>query len=466
MPFFVRSVQVPVCGAVFGLLPLEEADRERVKNLDQWELRHGSRSMTCAGAPEIGNSRGEWRENMSVQAPPIPKHVSPEAVRDYPLANREIIYENPYESIIPKMHEGPAVFMAPNGYLSYAPGWIVTRFADIKSVFDDNDHFMKKGNSGFAALIGEDWDAIPTELDPPRHTEIRRVLNPLFSPVKINKMEDKVRQRAREYIDRFKDRGSADLAKEFGVPYPVSIFLDLFGLPQEGMEKFLEWEYQLIHANSLDDRAAGVRAVKACLLEAIEERRDHPRDDLISNALSIEIDGIPLSTIEVFGHCFNLYIGGLDTVTANIGWHLYHLATHPGQQRQLRENPDLIKPAMNEMLRAYSATSHIRVVKEEVGLAGVRMMPGDKVLLANPVGNRDPLEFENPDEVRFDRGGANLTFGSGIHNCLGRHLARRELQVALEEILASLPEFHLDPDTKVPFQVGSVFHPAEVPVLW
>jgi cytochrome P450 len=403
---------------------------------------------------------------MSSHNAEIPAHVPPELVLDYPLASRRLIYENPYETIIPKLHEGPAVFMARNAYLSYAPGWVIRRARDVKAIFDDNEHFIKKGNTNYAALIGEDWDVIPTELDPPRHTAVRRVLNPLFTPNKVATLENKVRECAREQIARFKDRGHCDFAKEFAVPYPVSIFLDLLGLPQDGMEQFLAWEYSLMHAPELEDRAAGVLAVKAYLMEAIEDRRKRPTEDLISNALRLVVDGQPLSPIEVFGHCFNLYLGGLDTVTASLSLHFMHLATHIDQQNQLRKTPALIAGAMNELLRAYSATSHQRIVAKDIEIAGVTLKVGDKILLSNPLANRDPEQYDNPNEVRFDRGVPNLTFGSGVHSCLGRHLARREVQVAIEEVLAALPEFRLDPDSKLPFRVGSVIHAAEVPIIW
>src|SRR3546814_14490393 len=111
------------------------------------------------------------------------------------------------------------------------------------------------------------------------------------------------------------------------------------------MSEFLEWEWALNHAPDIYDRAAGVRAVKAYLLDAIKERRKRPTDDLISSALNLEVDGKKLSPIEVFGHCFNLYIGGLDTVSANTGLHFMHLATHPEQQQQLRDDPALIPKA-------------------------------------------------------------------------------------------------------------------------
>ncbi len=403
---------------------------------------------------------------MDVFKAAIPDHVPPELVMDYPLATRGIIYDNPFETLIPQLHEGPPAFMAPNAFLGLSPAWVFRRSRDIKKIFNDAEYFVKKGSSSFAAMIGEDWDAIPTELDPPRHTGWRRVLNPLFTPERMAKLEGMVRQSARRHIDAFKDRGHCNFAREFSVPFPVSIFLDLIGLPQDRMQQFLDWEHSLIHSPTLDARAAGVRAVKAYLLEQIEQRRKNPGNDLISNTLKLVIDGRPVTPMEVFGHCFNLYLGGLDTVTASIGLHFLYLAQNVDKQNELRANPEKIPEAMNELLRAFAATSHHRTCAREIEIGGVLMKPGDKILLPNPVGNRDPEEYDRPNEIVFDRGSTNLTFGFGIHSCLGRHLARREVEVALEEVLAALPEFRIAPGAKIPFLVGAVIHAAEIPIVW
>lgn len=396
----------------------------------------------------------------------IPDHVPPDLVRDFALGERRTIDVNPYDAIIPAIHQGPRIFMAPNAYLSSAPGWVIRRGEDVKKAFLDTTNFIKKGNTNFARMIGEDWDVIPTELDPPRHTAIRRVLNPMFTPQKVGAIEEKVRLRAREYIAAFRDRGECDLVRDFAVPYPVSIFLDLLGLPNDRMDEFLEWEFALVHASGMDERAAGVRAVKAFLLDAIEERRKRPTDDLISNALRLEIEGRKLSPIEVFGHCFNLYIGGLDTVSANVGLQFAHLARHPDHQRQLREDPALIPKAMIEMFRAYSATSHQRIVAHDVNFCGVDMRAGDKALLSLTLAGRDPDQYDQANEVRFDRNAPNITFGFGIHRCLGVYLAQREVQIALEEVLAAIPPFEQKPGSVVPFRVGTVVQPASLPIAW
>lgn len=396
----------------------------------------------------------------------IPAHVPHDLVRPYAMSQRETIYENPYETIIPEIHRGPAIFMAPDAFLGQSPAWVLRRVEDIKTVFNDNDSFIKKGNTNFAKIIGEEWDVIPTELDPPRHTAVRRLLNPLFTPKTVGAFEHKVRRRAQEYIATFKDQGRCDFVRQFAVPYPVSIFLDLLGLPVERMEEFLEWEYALLHAREIEDRAVGVRAVKAYLLDAIEERRARPTDDLISNALTLEVDGEKLSTIEVFGHCFNLFIGGLDTVSANCGLHFMHLATHQDHQARLRADPALIPKAMMELLRAYGTTNHQRICAKDVEVNGVRMKAGDRVLISMSLASRDPEMYDEPNEIRFDRNASNLTFGWGIHRCLGVYLAQRELLFALEEMLATIPQFRVEEDFTIPYRVGSVIQASSLPLVW
>ena len=396
----------------------------------------------------------------------IPPHVPPELVRPSPLSGRRMIWDNPYEDIIPEMHEGPAAFMAPNGYLGNRPAWVFRRAEDIKAILKDTTHFIKKGNTNFSAMIGEDWDVIPTELDPPRHTAVRRVLNPLFTPASVGAFEPKVRRRAQEYIATFADRGHCDFFREFAVPYPVSIFLDLLGLPMERMQEFLEWEFALVHASDIEEQAAGVRAVKEYLVQAIEERRKNPTDDLISNALALEVEGKKLSPTEVLGHCFNLYIGGLDTVSANLGLHFMHLATHVDQQQQLRDDPALIPRAMMELLRAYAGTSHQRICSKDIEIGGVLIKAGDRVSLQIALAARDPEQYDNPGEIRFDRGATSLTFGFGAHRCLGVYLAQREILFALEEMLSTIPPFRLADGFKVPFRVGSVIQASSLEIVW
>jgi cytochrome P450 len=206
--------------------------------------------------------------------------------------------------------------------------------------------------------------------------------------------------------------------------------------------------------------------VKNYLLEEIESRRKNPRADYISHVLQLKVGDRPWTSDEVFGHCFNLYLGGLDTVTAELGWQFYHLATHLDQQKQLRDKPDLSVVAVEEMLRAYAPVTSFRICCKEVEFAGVKMMPGDYVSVSTSVAARDPELYEAPNEVRFDRKPSHVTLGGGIHKCLGMHLARRELQIAIEEFVGAIPEFRIQPGHEVTFFAGNILHVESLPLVW
>jgi cytochrome P450 len=279
-------------------------------------------------------------------------------------------------------------------------------------------------------------------------------------------MRDQIRERARALIARFKDRDGCDFLEDFAVGYPVNIVLDFLGLPQDRMPQFLQWEREMLHTDDLEIRGNATRAVKNYLLEEIESRRRAPRDDYISRILNFEVDGRKWTHDEVFGHCFNLYLGGLDTVTSHLGLAFHHLATHPGHQRQLREKPSLSVVAVEELLRAFAPVTSFRICSKPVEFAGVTIMPGDYVSVSTAVAGRDPEQYQAPGEIRFDRKPSILTLGGGIHKCLGMHLARLELQIAIEEFVTLLPEFRVKDGFAVPFYVGNILHVEELPLVW
>jgi cytochrome P450 len=391
-------------------------------------------------------------------------HIRDSDVRDCPLFSNRIVHQSPHDTVIADIHRGPPVFYVDVPHMS---NWVVRRNADLKSIYSDPENFKKNGNTGFAQMVGEDWDIIPTELDPPVHSAFRAALNPVYSPRRMALLDDAVRTRARLYIDQFKDRGSCEFISEFAVPFPVSIFLDLIGLPQDRTTEFLSYETALLRGTDISERTASVRAVKQILLDAIAERKKKPGDDLISTALTLTVDGRPWTDQEVFGHCFNLYLGGLDTVSANIGLHFHHLATHLHDQETMRANdPTANVVAIEELLRAYAAVTTHRIVAKPIEIAGIQMLPGDRVAMSTPIAGRDPDAYDQPNEIRFDRKPSHVTLGHGIHRCLGQHLARRELQVAIEEVVKALPQFSVEPGYSVPFFWGQVIEIPELPLTW
>lgn len=240
----------------------------------------------------------------------------------------------------------------------------------------------------------------------------------------------------------------------------------MFGLPLDEVEQFLAWEDDLIHEPDIDRIAAAVLAVKGYVMDVVEQRRKAPRDDLITYFVESRVDGRPATDDEIWGFCFNLYLGGLDTVTTNLGWQFRHLATHPDHQQQLRADPSLIPAAITELLRAYSAVTTARTCTKPVEVGGVQLLPGDKVMMSTTLGSNDPEVYDNPTRVRLDRKPRHLAFGAGIHNCVGLRLAIRELNIAMEEILAALPPFRLAPDARILTRLGGVTAQDRLPLAW
>jgi cytochrome P450 len=397
----------------------------------------------------------------------IPAHVPPELVYTLPLFARKAVYESPQETLIPEMHATlPAVSYVTNIFPGDQPGWLLKHAEDVQAMLRDADNYSKKGMGKFAQSIGDDWLVIPTEADPPVHTEYRKALNSHFAPQKMFALKDQVRERARNLVAAFKDRGECDFVHEFAEQYPVNIVLDLLGLPSDRMPQFLEWEKDILHSNDWQARTNAVRHVRDYLLEEIESRRQNPREDYITTVLGFESFGRPWTRDEVLGHCFNLYIGGLDTVTSLLGNIFAHLARNPAQQAALRADPSQIVLAVEEFLRAFAPVTVFRIATKEVEIRGQKILPGDYVAVSTPLVGRDPDFYDAPQEIRFDRKAAHMSLGSGIHKCLGMHLARLELQIAVEEFMTALPEFRVKDGFRVPYYVGNILHVEALHLQW
>ena len=404
--------------------------------------------------------------NFMTTMQPVPDHVPAELVRNYPFTLGSITTSNPYDRMVHDVHRfSPPVFMAMDAYPGGTPAWVVRRFADLRAIYADDTHFSAKGFAPFAKLIGESWGNVPAESDAPLHDQYRALLNPLFTPQALKKLADKVTSVAEALIATFRNERAIDFRSVFAVPFPVSIVLDLLDLPQERMDEFMSWEHMLLHDGNLEHVQMATRNVVEMFRGLMKERRANPGEDLVSFALGAKIGDRNLTDDEVVGFCFNLFIGGLDTVTTNLCWQFRHLGTDLDLQRSLRVNPALIPDAIQEMLRFYSPASTFRTCIKEIEIAGVTIKPGDKVLLATLLGSNDPEQFDHPEEFRIDRRPTHLAFGSGIHHCLGHHLARRELTVAMTTLLRELPEFRYDSGVEVLTDLGGVIQPRAVPLL-
>lgn len=325
--------------------------------------------------------------------------------------------------------------------------WVVTDGRAVQEALQDWRTFS---NTSVTALEPNPrflW--IPEMLDPPVHTKWRRLLGNDFSPKTIAAREEEIRQVAIELIDQLKDSGSADVLDEFARRFPTIIFMRLVGLPEADLPIFLDWVHDMLHLPYDEDpegtrQLAAMRAVSDYFEEQIALRREAPRDDLLSRALDYEIDGEPISDADMHAFCILLFQAGFDTVPISIGWALYHFATHPEQREAIIADASLIATSVEEILRVYSFVVPARKAMQDTEIGGCPVKAGEMVMLPLAVTNRDPERFENPLEVDLHRTATNhIAFGSGPHRCLGSHLARLELNVAVEEWHKRIPEYRI-----------------------
>jgi cytochrome P450 len=268
-------------------------------------------------------------------------------------------------------------------------------------------------------------------------------------------------------IEGFRGKGEVEFMEAFGRRFPVTVILSLMGLPLEELPKFLQWEDELLHKPDVAVKVRAARQIKDYLLEAIEDRRRSPRDDLFTKAVQHQIKGEPLSDDEVLGFCYLMFVGGLDTVAASLGFHYKHLAEHPELQEQLRREPALIPSAAEELLRRFGLVTSARRALEDTEIAGVKIKAGDWISISLPFAAIDPHEYPDPLTVDFKRPSkSHLTFAYGAHVCLGMHLARRELIIALEEWTQRMPVFRIKPGTRPLVHAGGVFGVDELQLVW
>jgi cytochrome P450 len=296
---------------------------------------------------------------------------------------------------------------------------------------------------------------IPEMLDPPEHTQWRRLLSPHFAPRLMERMEGRVRERCVEIIESFASKGHCDFLRDFAWRYPTTIFMELMGLPLEGLERFLAWEHDILHLNTDQDpdRArsiAAMMAVQGYFSELIELKRRQPGDDLLTAALSWEIEGQPISDSDMLAWCLLMFMAGLDTVSIQLSYSFWYLAGHPDDRARLIADPSLAAAAVEEFLRYFSFVNTSRKATRDLDFHGCPVKKNDTVMTPLSAVNRDPALFPDPESVILDRAANNhIAFGAGPHRCLGSHLARRELRIALEEWHTRIPDYRLTEGVEV-----------------
>jgi cytochrome P450 len=394
-----------------------------------------------------------------------PAHVDPGLVRAFDYHSDPTFLADPFAGFDRVRGDRAFFSTSQGGY------WVLTRAEDIREAFQTPEVF----SSAEVTIPSRPHPRtlLPLTLDPPDHGTYRQPLAPLFSPPSVARREPALRELCGALIDRVVDDGHCDLLDALARPFPTTVFVDLLGVAAGDAVQLEQWNHDLLHA--YDDpgtRASAAKSILDYFDEVITAReRLGPSgadgEDLLSVLLRAEVGGRALDHEELLDYTFLLLNAGLDTVTAVLGFSFHTLATQPDLRRRLVADPSLVPSAIEELLRAHAIVNPGRIVTRDVEFAGVQMRQGDRVLLATALASRDPAEFDHPDEVQLDRSAnRHIAFGAGPHRCLGSHLARLELRIAIEELHTRIPDYEIPAGESAAIHGGGVFGMDRLPIVW
>ncbi|HVB27302.1 MAG TPA: cytochrome P450 [Mycobacteriales bacterium] len=320
------------------------------------------------------------------------------------------------------------------------PVYATSRFADLWNAIHDPETFSSDGVAEAAELMPQ-----MIYMDPPRHTELRALVSRAFTPRRVAKLGDRVREVARELIGGFAAAGRCDLVHDLAAPVPSTIMGELIGVPPEHSEQFRSWTEAFLEVTSPADIAERATGIYGLFGELLAQRRRSPSDDLMSGLIAAEMDGQRLTESDLLGFCILLLVAGNDTTTTLIGNGAELLARHPEQRAELVNDPSLIPDAVEEMLRIESPTQALpRTATRDSELHGTPIPAGARVMLLFGAANLDEREFTDPETFDIHRQPTrHLAFGHGIHYCLGAMLARLESRVVFEELLPRVGSYEL-----------------------
>lgn len=407
-------------------------------------------------------------------AVPRPDHVTDAVLYDFDMFHDPDFLADPHRRILEMIGTVPPVFWTPrNGghwmLMSHAANFEASRDPETFSSEIVPRAQIKAMMAALPPGAPQIPQPVPINVDPPEHTQYRAPLQSAFSPKSMLALKDSIRTLAAELIEKIKPQGAAEFMAEVAEPLPVQVFLKMFGLPLERQAEYRALVKQHLSAGQNDPRemARRLMQVAAIMRDTVLARRDNPQDDLISLLWQANIGGAKTTLEDMENYSVLLFLAGLDTVMNGIGHGVRHLAADHDLQAKLRANPKLVPEAAEELLRRYTFTVPPRRVTKDIDFHGARLKANERVMLFLPAADLDAKEYPAPERYDLDRENkVHVAFGMGPHRCLGSHLARIELQVVYEELLARLPVFSLDPAKSVRYHGGHVIGPEELWLVW
>jgi cytochrome P450 len=348
--------------------------------------------------------------------------------------------------------------------------WMLSKYDDVFRAYQEPELFSSYPNPIPAGGIGSERAVIPVEIDPPDHGKYRKILQPLFTVQRLRPLDAKILAHATELIEAIAARGECEFVSDFALVLPTRVFLDMMGWPIADAPKFLEWTEKLMREPS-EDPEESLRIKEQTGMELVgyfadelgrREEVGPPQTgedaDFIDWLRSASFGGErPLSQFEILDCIFIVLLAGLDTVQGVLSLSIEFLATHDDYRTELVEHPERLESAVEELLRWFAPVLPGRRLTEDVVIRGVQMKKDDRVMLLTGSACRDAEEFPESDVVDFGRTpNRHIAFGAGAHRCVGSHLARQELRIALGEWLKRFPDYSIEPGTTVEHHLSAV----------
>jgi len=384
-----------------------------------------------------------------------PDHIPAELVRDFDYYGEPVLREKAQAGYRELLRNYPDVFWTPRN----GGHWVVMGNQAVHDAFRDWQSFSNSGNTGIGGEPGPAEDMfIPIQLDPPAHERYRALINPLLGPRAVKNMEGKIRAFATELIDALEEKRECDFVEAFSVPFPIKIFMAEMGLPLERYREFADWVQAFQNGKTVEERNGALLRFIDLLTGLLRERQEAPTDDWMSQLLATELEGRKLDVeTEVLPMANLLFVGGIDTVRNMMGHIFRTLADRPDLQAWIRQNPEGIPEALEEMFRWLGGTSPPRRVGADIVFHGAPMRKNDMVALVTGTVGIDERAVDRPFEIDFEREQKpHAAFGTGPHRCAGSNLARLEMRIFIELWFARIPEFRIKPGTSPVFNPGVV----------
>jgi cytochrome P450 len=365
---------------------------------------------------------------------------------------------------------------SPLYFNSFAQGyWIFTRHDAVRDMYKHPEIFSSESITPWQP--DPVYRFVPTQIDPPEHIRYRKVLNEWFSPRAVERAEPTMRSICRDLVDKVAPAGKCDFVSEFALRFPTETFLSFIGLDTAEADRFVVWVEDFFGGFSgdpagLEPMTRALEGIRQYWVSALDDRRGEraPRaGDLASHLLHANAGDRPLADAEILDMLTVLVLAGLDTTRAQLGYLFRHLATHQQDRAALVADPSLIPSAVEESLRFYTIIfGDGRKVTRDVEFHGAQLKQGDMVYGLVSGANRDPRAYERAGEFILGRKhNHHFSFAGGPHRCLGAHLARREMQVGLEEWLRAIPDFRIAADEELAERGGgSMMTLLQLPLSW